>query len=392
MTERLKAFEGDADVASLGVEAAIAQAQHAHVSLKTGLDQTVRKWAFGVTLQDKKDEFEHVIKNYQEKFKTLLDFRACLDKLENDARYKEKMAAKVVQRGVRYDRDKMKKFLSKGCPMLVQKMLSSRVDEKTKELATTCCYTAEFADGDNLQRPVMFLAPDFEHPSYLHQTLGLYTTINEKGLKEKFNKRVTSIRDNKGTFAVSVFEGTEAFTALDPAATDATTFSDIEHQVTLLHVQKVRALVLDFEGAPLMGAPGFITSVVGRLSVIVMPLQNFLDKDPQPSLASFLHSEQKSDINKTKKVPSFVIDVGESLWVPFGSVPLIVGMSGDCFGDDEFCAYIFHHVLATGDAQCDDATTKAWVASSMSTFLTKKFKPLQTSRDAISKWKGSLEA
>ena len=399
--EHLKDYENDHDIRALNIPGAVEEAVKAKNALALGLED-MRKWMYGCDFVQKKKDFEPVMKAFKDKLQIVLDLDNCLCNFDNDKVNAEKAEDKSGQRKNRYDKVKLQAKLQGGCPSLFGKFLAARIGDD-RVLRTSVGYNAEFNDALDFNRPKMFSSAtdgsaSSARPSTWHQQLESFVNTNLDVLTEKKEKTIRKLlkeKKDKGKDAA-----THAFQALD--------FEPLDHHVgeievlkptadvpPILFVQKNDTIDVRPEGMPLLGAGVFITISMGNACIFALPLNIVADAGAR-NVKSFLEvasATHSARLRSVTKCPCFVISQGESVWVPFGHAPVIVGLNDakDPDPEDNFLSYVLHAVLQDSDGADIDADAVNTCLVHIGTGATLAGPKFEATRAGIAKWKAALE-
>jgi len=103
----------------------------------------------------------------------------------------------------------------------------------------------------------------------------------------------------------------------------ATVFDPALATPTFLFVQNVCEQLTTCEAFPFLGVSGFLTVYVGNFFVIILSIENVVNASCE-NVAGFLIQEPSQ--LALLQAPTFVLGPNDSLWLPFGSVLVIVGV------------------------------------------------------------------
>ena len=92
----------------------------------------------------------------------------------------------------------------------------------------------------------------------------------------------------------------------------------------MIHVQECEKFSMAFEHYPWGGLPLFLTVISGRMMVCVLCPGTFTH------MGADVHTYMSTAADTAlRKCPMFCLTSGQSVWLPFGSKPLIMGISSD---------------------------------------------------------------
>ena len=385
LAEAYEPFKDDADVVSFNIPGVIKTALDARAQV-LDIQMQMKRWKFPCDLEAKKKEIHIYVEAFKQKYDAILDHVDCLRTLRNEydtTQQDEKVKAK---RKSRYEKQKIQKLLRDGsCPEVLTEMICNSV---ATSLASSDGHWARQSDIPEVT-DADFLAPKCLGVNPTHKTTHWHeqctkalnvtrTEVDRQALKIK-----TAVEKKDSTHGSFVLETASAF-VFNPEGAD-TIFEQTSQLPPILFSQRKYSYDVSIEAWPLQGISLFMTMATGSAFILVVPLHLVIAEEV--TLKAYV--ADKKNRNCLLKCLTFRLDVGQSLWVPFGFVPIVIGMDAGGIESEDFTSFIVHYALNGVYDKQQDAETRMEV-SSLTTKVIKKSKLLMPLKEAISKWAETL--
>ena len=334
------------------------------------------------------------ISAFDEKVGELHEYGFCLSEMDA-ARKKEKAdkkkeqaeTKKKEQRKQRYEKKKVvESLLEAGAPDALAESIGTALGLSGLDSSYSAGYSPEFATEQDFAHvaKAFGMIPDaaksYWHNELLQSCRSVAKQVGDKAIecKEKCDEK-------ECTHTVRALNPVSSFRPNDPDNKSTLTFQ-MKHAVpTLMFYQLPWAFDVTLECLPLQGCGGFITIMQGTASITCVQISEIVAAGVD-NLGSYLASETfEKFIGKT---PTFTLNVEQSIYIPFGTVPIIIGL-----GDETTCdplVFLFT-VLADETYKKSDEAVRLMVGSSIGLTLAKNPKCLKTVRDQLAEWKKEIE-
>ena len=260
------------------------------------------------------------------------DSLGCLQKTMNEVRrYRDGLGVLQAEnrlqqlekrRGWRTKRDVyVKVFRDKGLPQCLAKSfadacqmwVSTQGEEQRTEQRTLT--EALLQEPDKFKKP--FLIPDGDS-LHLCKEAKLFLAENEEKINEGMKKVKSDLKANGKAQAFTTFKSERDFVWKDPAVTSDMDFN-ISPLKSLIFVAEDATFANGARAVPYGGARAIISAADGSLLVGILPSKVLLTHLDLPVWLKGAKAEDLSDLEV------FVVQKGESVWVPFGTYPLVTG-------------------------------------------------------------------
>jgi hypothetical protein len=190
-----------------------------------------------------------------------------------------------------------------------------------------------------------------------------FLAVYKELLTKKITKGIASLEKHEATIAVAPLDAVGKF-QFDFSKCGGLTDCALEGKrfAPLLHVQKNFAYAAPLDERPFAGLGGVLTVVQGMLVVTLATVDNIVHH--QASLDQVqVYLDKISDANSLK-LPMVNLPEGRSLYIPFGYVPLCVGVSNE-FSKTEFVAFTFHALFDVQQAKASEPASLSEVKGSL---------------------------
>ena len=312
----------------------------------------------------KKKSAERLLKEFDENFAKLIDYKETLTILNS----KKKAGMDAQKRHGRYVVSTIKKQLTDGnCPesyaQNLASFLESVLDADDFITKASTAYEAEYKDDTiSLQRPAMFtrtpVGSDSSSSSPEHTARHLELEAATKWRQQNYLK----------VFADAVNTLSEWRQFLFPLATVEKPLTwpnddkgKAHKQCTVGYALVSWCFNLSMEFMPLPGVPGFATVLRGCCVMCVIDLSSLQDDDFSiDGLARYITD---SGVPALSKFPTFALQAGQSLFVPFGHVLISVAVPSEDF---EGCLLSVTYILDADHANKCDSPLRAEIKAAVS--------------------------
>ena len=222
------------------------------------------------------------------------------------------------------------KFVHGGCPGLYADFLAAVMQgraagDRFRDFTFNCTgsstsYQAEYTRSHSFGSPCCFLTDD--SASYYHRLLKSLHIELTKSADEKYNRAVKYIADNPKAVAIAASVHTLCFKINEEGGEDM--FQIAGHCQPCHVTQKSWHVKLALECSPSLGLGCFATVTHGFLLVMILSVSQIVDYGYGIDTAlDFLENQDKSFFEGQA---AFAVSVGNSVWCPFGFIPICIGI------------------------------------------------------------------
>jgi hypothetical protein len=292
-----------------------------------------------------------------------------------------------AKRHNRYTKAKLKALLvGGGCPSAFASYLSDCIDDHSSQTTpyVGTAYVAEFSAASNFcGLPRTFLGKD---TTPWHAALEASYAAIDPSAQSKVGKIIDVLRNSEAGQAVAVLS--DVGNHLASFSEGVVAFELSGEGPPLLKVQAAWSFSTSIECIALPGVPCFLTAVRGYVWVTLISVADLVkDENTFELLPQVLESESAAAM--LKKVPTFGLPPGASVFVPFGYIPITVTeFIGDSDEDKNmswsayYTNYVFDPALTVGA----DSHVLAEVKGVLTKVLARKTKSVQHYKVALEKW------
>jgi hypothetical protein len=129
-----------------------------------------------------------------------------------------------------------------------------------------------------------------------------------------------------------------------------------------LTVQAAWTLSLRMENNPCAGLAHFLTVMAGYAYIVVLDVEELIAAGgTMDTISQFLDNADAPHF--FKKAPTFSVPQGKSIFVPFGMIPLVVGVGSKNGEECMHLSYVSYYVMDTRRASASSGQLKAEVAA-----------------------------
>jgi hypothetical protein len=385
--------KADPTVIALNVPDVLAKGNASFDALKV-LHAEVDPWKADVFCE-KKEEAMRAIEVFKADFVELLDYKAGMQ-----IAYEEKKEREDIEkRKVRTHRTKIKKLLTSNKWPVPDKYAQyiGHALQQYRGAEVYQCQIVSYASASAADRPGKFNGVDFSKPSLLLPSEGDAATHWHKAIQATVDKLKPDIDDKMRRVAVK-FErdtaedkivyvaamGNGDFKANDESGEE--TF-DVHGVVVPLYTgQRKHRFAWEVSFSPYAGVTVFLRVVSGCAFVTCVPIASVLTHGRSiETLKDYLETVEVEWLQQN--ILSFVIPAGNSCYVPFGFVAIVVGLhESDEPSDGSFLSYVTLPVLDNNRTLACDQPSRIDIKNFITAGLAQGNKTLGANKVTLESW------
>ncbi|CAK0861952.1 unnamed protein product [Prorocentrum cordatum] len=332
MTSLFGPLGDDSEVQCLGIPEVLNKAKGVMGQMKTALDD-VTAWKLPCDIPGKRAAVEKTIARFDATFSEMKDYCTALQGALAEQAKRDKKA----KRGEKGKKDKMAKAyedhgtfrcIAALVPAMIYTEKSAGDDGKPDASvgepgASTPCQPFEFeciTDGGKIDMDSFTKARSFwlKDCSHWHSELRSHAEKNEKLIKEKKERLLPQFADCKGTHVSIVLTKGDQYEKFNFNPKDKEVFTVDPVPPSNLVLQRTMVTDVSSQVFPLRGAPHFITVIEGLIMFVIVSSEAV-----GQNIVKYLENGNGKSL---LKAPCFLLKQGQSVWVPFGNAPLVVGI------------------------------------------------------------------
>ena len=378
-------LQDDPEVASLGVPAVLADCLSAKSRLEKHVGD-ISDWAVGCDFDQRRAGVLVTLSEFEQKFAVLKDYESCVRKLFKNVKYLDDK----VSRKRRYAKSKTKDALDEGgCPEPFSIVVSDAVFDRKNRFEAY----ASTAYSDNFWTPNW----DGSQPATLHESTegtnhvaAQVTKSRQDEIATKVQKNLKKVRDDRGTVCLNQWADLHFPLPAASASSDNPAGSrenaPCKYLSACIVTSESYAYNVRLENIPLPGIPCVITVALGYAQIIVVPMENLmLEELSFDSISSFFEGE--TAVAKIQKLPGFGVPAHSSIVVPFGHVPVVVGVgSNEGNSQEEPLAYTINYFLDAQEPQKAGRQVKIELHSLLERAKARSSGFVKANKKAVGEW------
>jgi hypothetical protein len=352
VNKKYEAIKNDPRIASLGCEEVLHNAKSSYEVLCDTIGK-VFGWTSSQWELERKNA-EEVMIAFDKSFGCLSDYLDSIKRITQKVS-KESQGTKRKLRDLKTD---IKEFLTEGAApdtfaTVLANILHARVGDHwfepfhgQSEGGSSGAYPYEYKDGASFEKPLSFIIKDAD--DYYSKALATAATNLRVKAMAQTEAAIKFFGREKNANASHV-SSCIPFPNLDFNNPDAeeTKFSLAGDFQPVVYVQRSWAFPDALEANPLAGNGGFISVMSGYACVYVFEISHMIEFSL--GIETLSQYVERLDPTFFARVPSFGMTRGNSLWVPPGSVAVVIGLSAmnNKNEDYDFLTYLFYPCLDT---------------------------------------------
>jgi hypothetical protein len=329
--------------------------------------ETINKWP-PEQFFDCKSAAEMRMKAFDAAFQKMLKYQETLLYIRRGVRKRSGMDKRNCT--VRVDRF-AEKMTDNGCPrslaVCIGKQLEPKNPTETMQFYESAPFKMNFEQSQHFSRCCTFNGGAAGDLTHWHTELKRYfddygrdiakrTAKGEVKLKTESRSHACRALDEHTSIRVNPIEEKEKFFEISLGVSP------------MLFVAANWAYSVDSECIPLAGLAAFLTCTRGYAWVLLLTVEE-LQREGK-DLATITQWFDDQEPEALAKMPHVGLSEGDSLWYPFGYVPIVIGLENDKKSGD-YVAYTVHHVLDE-DMQLTPMELQGEIASHMLKNIAKK--------------------
>jgi hypothetical protein len=340
--ERYDRVKDDPRVAALECEKYFAQAHASHLHLLNLAEKEIDSWP-GVNFFILKEKANQDMKVFQERFKVQIEYRNSLMLVE---RLIKKVGTNTKRTHTRQQKDIAGTMIAFDCPRALADTFAKIIQpRKGDERVQPFVSSPHSPWVDNHQSLIVarVVAPYDEKQTHWHDELQKFIKETDKVVGGKVAKGMQKM-EKHDVANVMVALDARAF-AFNPEGTTYFEYASTAKVPPLLYVQKAWAYCMDVDDVPTAGVGGFITVRHGYALVVIVNVEDIIEeKLDLSSISAFFEKRGSSALGK---LATFGLPQNSSVFIPFGTVPVVIGV--DLVDSETFdvVAYTFSPMLET---------------------------------------------
>ena len=376
MEELYDKVAADRRFKSLGIDKKIKVVKAKHSAL-LGEANTVDDW-MEVDWLERKEAGDKCLDEYKVAFNDLLTYKSSLD-IANQEKGEDK------RKKVRKQQNEKNAFARKMIDGKVPEVLANHVAErllprkekvtwKTSEIIIDGGSSMSLQEDHDFKKPAFLTTATSEHKTFWHgQLTESYDAVKADAIQK--NQRAID-------YMLKVSKDRKKPTELTHLASEVpckhdfkwsqegnAAFTMTEKCQLVCITQKSWTVSFDIAAMPYAGVGCFITCTSGLCWICSVAVSDVLDRRKEiEKLNEFLSNSDPSYFNK---IDSAIISPGDSFWVPFATIPIIIALGPETDKDDDLkhCSFILRPVMDAERVKSESRHTlrdvKAWLTKGL---------------------------
>jgi hypothetical protein len=331
----------DPRVVALGFEAVMSAAKVAFDRVKF-VSEDLLGWKAAAWETEKKIA-EADLGKFQQAFTTMMDYRSSILTVGKDIRNRGSNSRRNETRAAN---DQKSQLVELGVPSTLAEVLATLMKDKKGDSrfeAFSCApYAADVLEKDTFTAPKCIRTVDCRLDTRWHAKMKAFGEGYSDQISLKVPQGIKRLEKDELSHGVVMLACYRQFT-FDADETEIELFKLEANLPPLLFVQRAWAFSDCLENIPYAGMMGFLRVFTGYLIVMVVELASIVGAGyGLDSLTGYLET---LSCNELTKFPTFGIRAGDSMFIPFGFVPLAIAVDKVDGDEYDYCGYAVQYLL-----------------------------------------------
>jgi hypothetical protein len=394
MQKMYEPVKDDSEVQALNIPQIIKNFVDSRKALQNALHD-IPAWKFeSCNFRSQKSKVENIMKEADANYQCVLDFHKCLVDFYQEHKGKEDLH----KRQDRYKKGQEKANMVKcGCPAPLAGLYAAFLDGRGERYqpSASCAYDALRTEDSDFTRAMLYTTKEAGDNALYESFHAEYNVLKAAadGSVARAKRALIKQASTHSRFAIDIEDYKLGFPSAGKSSDSTVRGIEVVGYVRpIVFVQNASAFQSSLENQPLPGTAAFLTVMSGYAQVFLLECKELMEH--KFGYESQVHVLEQN-FQFMRKATIFGAPAGTTIYIPFGIIPIVVGLESQVVDKKErkkaeeydILTYVLHYALDVQMARTYDLELRTEVVSTIRKSLAMKGKVLDApSVEAITKY------